>query len=83
MEILFLESNNINQTKNAKHTNHDAVSQRVQGGIGVACSSDGKIKGQLATPRARMSTVRRGRQRLFQRLEDAAMFETWLGQRIW
>ena len=45
MEILFLESNNINQTKNAKHTNHHAVSQRVQGGIGVACSSDGKIKG--------------------------------------
>ena len=46
MEILFLEINNINQTnKNAKHTNHDAVSQRVQGGIGVACSSDGKIKG--------------------------------------
>ena len=42
---LFLESNNIDQTKNAKHTNPDAVSQRVQGGIGVACSSDGKIKG--------------------------------------
>ena len=41
MEICFLESNNINQTKNAKHTNHDAVSQRVQGRVGVACSSDG------------------------------------------
>ena len=41
MEILFLESNNIDQAKNAKHTNHDAVSERVQGGIGVACSSDG------------------------------------------
>ena len=45
MEILFLESNNIDQTKNAKHSNHDAVSQRVQGGTGVACSSEGKIKG--------------------------------------
>jgi len=43
--ILFLESNNNDQTKNAKYTNHDAVSQRVQGGIGVACSLDGKIKG--------------------------------------
>ena len=32
MEILFLESNNVDQTKNAKHSNHEAVSQRVQGG---------------------------------------------------
>ena len=32
MEILFLESNNVDQTKYAKHSNHDAVSQRVQGG---------------------------------------------------
>ena len=41
MEICFLESNKINQTKNAKNTNHDAVSRRVQGRVGAACSSDG------------------------------------------
>ena len=38
-ENIFLESNNHeNNVKN--NTNHIAVSQRVQGGIGVACSSD-------------------------------------------
>ena len=39
MEICFLESNNINHIKNTKHTNHDAVSKRVQGRVGVACCS--------------------------------------------
>jgi len=44
-----------------------------KGRVKVACSSDGSIKGWLATPRARMSTVRRGRHRLFQILEGTAI----------
>ena len=38
-EYIFLESNN-HENNELNNTNHIAVSQRVQGGIGVACSSD-------------------------------------------
>ena len=71
------------ETREGRYWERSAKEKTDEGHAWVRTSTGGDVLSGVGNYRdgdwesnARMSTVRRGRQRLFQRLEDAAMFET-------